>query len=468
MSRAPVTSNNLNFEITGFHEDIAGLALDTLVYLYKKRNTMYNGCTFYTFIIDGITRGTTFLNEDHASVSDISKQCLHFYADIYRQTKGVPVDFNDKDSDKLLAYYFIVDNYNYKYVPLSANCTDDDCDKAYVASRLALGIYSMGNAGFRANIDNIFLSNLISSAGSEFFKIAGYTMNKIVLLVASIITDKSAVNIPGTACENDADIDTAISTWRPIISNLFQMSSFFLFRYGEVYKHANNDIKKCAERYIGELSKISDSALLYPDFTIGEFMRQFKAILNDDERTACKEIVAGSRILNQTNNLNTFNMRPFEYMFLDERPVAAYQFLEHYLKLVEKPSITTDQRGSTRRSVNWGGNNSNRPRGDSRANNGCVIARGSGQGLGLGDSRLDIGDGISVGRKTSAQSQTAALFLETVGTNRGAKITPRGVSVQPRHSNSSNRVRVQPQQSPSQRGTSSGAAMFLNTINPRR
>lgn len=83
------------------------------------------------------------------------------------------------------------------------------------------------------NKNNYFLEYLISEEGSEFFKIAGFAMNKIVILVAYIISDSSTKNIAGTNCGGD-NIDTAISTWKPIINYLFHLASFFMYRTDKI------------------------------------------------------------------------------------------------------------------------------------------------------------------------------------------------------------------------------------------
>ena len=418
-----ITVNDLRQDITGWHDDITELALQTLAFLYKKRETLNSRVPFYAYIKSLVNDNNSFLGESHKSMSNLSKQCLSFYSDIYKQYKGIGIDFNDKDSFEVDAYNYIVDNFKYKH--WTPDNTTDDFDRIYIATKIALGIYSLGNPGIKENKNNYFLEYLISEEGSEFFKIAGFAMNKIVILVAYIISDSSTKNIAGTNCDGD-NIDMAISTWKPIINYLFQLASFFMYRTDKILFNVDNDVKEACEKYVNNLVRVCNTARTSTNgFTLGEFMRQFKATMPEQDRAICKDILSSRTTTKQTNDLSLFNSKPFEYTFQDERPAAAFSFLEYYLKFVEDPGriANSNDRGQARRHCTWRNDGlSSSRRDDGLSSSRRDDGRGSSRrDDGRGDNILMEGNNNSSTRRNVRHPQTASAFLETFAVNKGGR-----------------------------------------------
>lgn len=145
-------------------------------------------------------------------------------------------------------------------------------------------------------------------------------------------------------------------------------------------------------------------------------MRQFKATMPEQDRAICKDILSSRTTTKQTNDLSLFNSKPFEYTFQDERPAAAFSFLEYYLKFVEDPGriANSNDRGQARRHCTW----CNDGRSSSRRDDGRGSSRADD---GRGDNVLMEGNNNSSTRRNVRHPQTASAFLETFAVNKGGR-----------------------------------------------
>lgn len=171
---------------------------------------------------------------------DVANTAILYYANLWYCEKGVEINFDTASDDKLDEFDYIANNFGNFYCPIEDS---DKGDKiAYLATKIALGVYGFANAGIAENRDNVFLEQLVEkdNRNAELLRGAGYILNRIILGMIYVITSSSSKKIMGTS--DDADnIDGTLKVWVRYITHALNISSFYLFRITAVY-YTQNDI----------------------------------------------------------------------------------------------------------------------------------------------------------------------------------------------------------------------------------
>ena len=308
---------NLKHDITG-HDNLASVLLDTVEYLYDKRQDTRAG--FYEYLKDISDNQNCFFNEGWNSGSEISKIFLNMYASVSLDKTGLGVNLNSKDQDnkELDSYDAIVNSFEYEYwMP-----QNDEEDKiAYLATKIGLAVLGIGNPGFKDNYQNNVVDHMIGKNGREVYKSIGYATNKLLQIVIFLMTDPATVDLGGTS-ENGNTVPVIINTWKTIISPLLTLMSFYFYRICKPYWNVK-DMKACLEGYLKTLVAITNK-LRKGETTFRTILDAVKAEMSPQNRDICKDILTGQLDMKQTSDFKEFDDKPFDYLYKTESPVAAY------------------------------------------------------------------------------------------------------------------------------------------------